>query len=329
MATPIPIPDSYASLPLTQVRVSHNPASFPTATKVLTVSLSRPDNHNAFTPIMERELVQVFNTISLDPRVKVAVLTGGLLAPKAGAPKGTPGPSIFCAGADLVNGFGDGQGEHPRDHRDGGGRVALAIYRCRKVVIAALNGSAVGVGITMTLPCAIRVAWDQAKVGFVFARRGIVMEACSSWFLPRLIGMSKALHLTTTGAIYPASHSLFDDLFTELVPHPTAVLPRALALADEIAENTSTVSSYLMREMMYRGADSPEGQHLLDSRVIYELFGGKDNTEGVKAFMQKRDANFQGTMEEDAPAIWPWWESVDTTQATQRKGYVFKAKGKL
>ncbi|KAK6435581.1 hypothetical protein LTR95_008235 [Oleoguttula sp. CCFEE 5521] len=329
MAPPLPIPDSYASLPLTQVRVSHNPPTSKTATKVLTVSLSRPNNFNAFTPIMEAELVMVFDTISLDPRVKVAILTGGLLNAKAGSPPGISGPSIFCAGADLVNGFGDGQGEHPRDHRDGGGRVALAIYQCRKVVIAALNGSAVGVGITMTLPCAIRVAWEGAKVGFVFARRGIVMEACSSWFLPRLIGMSRALHLTTTGAIYPASHALFGDLFTELVPHPTAVLPRALALAEEIAENTSTVSSYLMREMMYRGADSPEGQHLLDSRIIYELFGGKDNTEGVKAFMQKRDADFKGTMEEDAPASWPWWESVDVAQARQREGYVFKAKGKL
>ncbi|OQO11868.1 hypothetical protein B0A48_03595 [Cryoendolithus antarcticus] len=281
----IPIPDSYASLPLTQISVSHNPQTSKTATKVLTISLSRPKNFNAFTPTMEAELVTVFNTISVDPRVKVAILTGGLLAPKTGSPKGTAGPSIFCAGADLDRGFGDGQGEHPRDHRDGGGRVALAIYR--------------------------------------------LMEACSSWFLPRLIGMSRALHLTTTGAIYPASHALFGDLFTELVPHPTAVLPRALALADEIAENTSTVSSYLMREMMYRGADSPEGQHLLDSRIIYELFGSKDNTEGVKAFMQKRAADFKGTVEEDAPASWPWWESVDVAQAGQREGYVFKAKGKL
>lgn len=156
-----------------------------------------------------------------------------------------------------------------------GGRVVLAIHRCRKPVIGALQGAAVGVGITMTLPMAIRVAHRDAKIGFVFARRGIVMEACSSFFLPRLIGHSRALHLTTTGAVYKAGDKLLDPLFTELCDRPADVLPRALAIADEVVANTSLVSTNLMKELMWRDTGSAEGQHLLDSRILYELFSGK------------------------------------------------------
>ena len=169
----------------------------------------------------------------------------------------------------------------------------------------------------MTLPASIRVACASAKIGFVFARRGIVMEACSSYFLPRLIGMSRAMHLITTGSVYPASHPLLTNLLSEVQPTPEATVARALELADEVAKNTSTVSTKLMRDLMYRGANSAEGAHLLDSRIIFGLFGSKDNNEGVKSFFEKRPPNFQGKMPDDAPNAYPWWERVDVASSAK------------
>lgn len=200
-----------------------------------------------------------------------------------------------------------------------GGRVSVAIHQCSKPTIAAIQGSAVGVGITMCLPAAIRVVYSKAKIGFVFSRRGIVMEACSSWFLPKLIGMSRALHLVTTGAVYPAEHPLMKELFSEILPTPEATLQRGLELADEVAKNTSVVSYKLMRDLMYRPPASAEETHLLDSRILHGLFGGADNAEGVQSFMQKRPADFKGTMAKDAPGAWPWWPQVDI-------GYIPAAK---
>jgi enoyl-CoA hydratase/carnithine racemase len=133
--------------------------------------------------------------------------------------------------------------------------------------------------------------------------------------------MSKALHLVTTGATYPASHPLLNNLFSETLDTPDAVLPRALEIADEIVKNTSTISTYLMREMMYRDAGTPEGQHLLDSRLIYELFSSKDNKEGVKAFLEKRPVNFTGTMQNDAPEAWPWYQTLDIGNRPVAQGY--------
>lgn len=189
--------------------------------------------------------------------------------------------------------------------------MSLAIHNCSKPTIAAINGAAVGVGITMCLPATIRLACAQSKIGFVFARRGIIMEACSSYFLPRLIGTSRAMHLVTTGSVYPASHPLLSNLFSEVLPTPEATVARALELADEVAKNTSTISTKLMRDLMYRGPDSAEGAHLLDSKVIFGLFGAKDNEEGVKSFFEKRPPNFQGKMPDDAPNTYPWWEPVN------------------
>jgi len=216
----------------------------------------------------------------------------------------------FCAGADLETGLKASQ-DTVRTHRDGGGRVALAIYRCMKPVIAAINGSAVGVGVTMTLPMNIRIVSSKAKLGLVFARRGIVMEACSSFFLPRLIGYSKAMHLVTTGAVYPSTSPLFDGLFSEIL-EPENVLPRALELADEISKNTSTVSTLLMKDMMWRGPSTAEETQLLTSKLLKELFEGRDKQEGVDAFLEKRQADFRGTLDEDAPSAWPWWKPIDT-----------------
>jgi enoyl-CoA hydratase/carnithine racemase len=196
--------------------------------------------------------------------------------------------------------------------RDRGGRAALAIHRCRKPVIGALNGAAVGIGITLTLPMAIRLAPADAKIGFVFARRGLIMEAGSSYFLTRLIGMSKAMHLLTTGATYPASHPLLSDLFSETLPNAADVLPRALEIAQDFVQNCSSVSWALNRDMMWRNPGTAEGAHLLDSRIIYSLYDTPDQTEGVQSFLEKRPVNFTGTMENDAPQAYPWWEPINT-----------------
>ncbi|KIW99819.1 uncharacterized protein Z518_10747 [Rhinocladiella mackenziei CBS 650.93] len=318
---PLKVPDSYASLPCRHIRVSHVPASSPTPTPVILITLNRPEKHNAFTDVMREDLERVYELLDIDERVKVVVLTGA-------------GRS-YCAGADLEIGFlgaRDEKGEikNPKterdvDHRDGGGRVSLAIHHCSKPTIAAIQGAAVGVGITMCLPACIRIAYAQAKVGFVFSRRGLIMEACSSYFLPRLIGHSRALHLTTTGMVYPADHPLFGTLFSETCPTPEATLSRALELADEIAKNTSTVSTKMMRELMYRGPDSAEGAHLLDSRIIHGMFGSKDNIEGVESFLQKRQANFTGQVPRNAPNGYPWWQQIDIGD----KGEDTRAKSKL
>lgn len=288
-------PANYAAVPYQQIRVSHVPASSPTPTPVILLTLYRPGKNNAYTEVMTKELHNAFGLLSIDDRVKTVVVTGH--------------GKMFCAGADLEIGFKYGT-DTERSHRDGGGVTSLAIYRCTKPVIGAINGSAVGVGITMTLPMSIRIVSNKAKIGFVFARRGLVMEAASSFFLPRLVGYSRAMHLVTTGAVYPSTSPLFGDLFSEIV-EPEQVLPRALELADEIAKNTSTVSTAMNKDLMWRGPDSPEGAQLITSKVILELFKSKDNAEGVQSFLEKRPAVFRGTIANDAPAAWPWWPQID------------------
>ena len=165
--------------------------------------------------------------------------------------------------------------------------MTLAIHYCSKPTIAAINGLAVGRGITMTLPAAIRLASSIAKVGFVFSRRGIVTEVYSSYFLPRLIGLSLVMHLTTTGSVYPTSHPLLNDLLSKILPTPETTVARALELADDIAKNTSIVSTSLVRAMMHYGSDIAEGAHLLELRLLAGLFGSKDNNEGVKGFLRR------------------------------------------
>ena len=163
----------------------------------------------------------------------------------------------------------------------------------------------------MTLPATIRLACRSAKIGFVFSRRGLVMEACSSYFLPRLIGLSRAMHLTTTASIYPASDPLLNELFSEVLSTPEATLARALELAQDIAKYTSNVSINMNKALMHHGPESAEGAHLLESKLLAGLFGQKDNSEGVKSFLEKRPPQFQGKMPDVAPSVYPWWEPLD------------------
>ncbi|KAF4461345.1 enoyl- hydratase [Fusarium albosuccineum] len=292
-----PFPDSYASLSLPTLQLFHHPASSSSVTPVIVIKLHRPEARNAFTDTMAASLSKALNLLSEDPRVRAIVLTSS-----------DPKNRMFCAGMDFNEEHA--LGKDAADHRDSGGMVTLPMYHCAKPVIVAMNGSAVGVGITMTLGANIRVVSRDAMVGFVFGRRGFSMEACSSFFLPRLIGTSRALHLTTTGGVYPATHKLFDGLFSEVVA-PEEVLPTALKIADEIAANVSGVSARVMKDMIYRSVSSPEEAHLLESKIFWHLFTGKDAKEGMQSFLEKRKPEFTGTMEKNAPSAWPWWTPVD------------------
>jgi enoyl-CoA hydratase/carnithine racemase len=265
--------------------------------RVLTITLNRPDKLNAFTFTMMRELLDAFARADADDAVRVVVVTGAGRA--------------FCAGADLSGGGGTfDYAEHGglEEHRDGGGQVTLRIFESKKPVIAAINGPAVGVGITMTLPMDIRIASSAARMGFVFARRGIVPEACSSWFLPRLVGIGRAAEWVYTGRIFPAEEALAAGLVSRVVA-PEALIETANALAREIADHTSAVSVTLSRALLWRmlGADHPMEAHRIDSRCIYWMGRSADALEGVSAFLEKRPARFAMRPSQDLPDFYPWW----------------------
>ena len=275
--------------------------------RVLTITLDRPDRLNAFTVPMQRELCAAFDRVDADPEVRVVVVTG----------RGRG----FCAGADLATG-GDtfdidaggpatGSGERGA-HRDEGGLVTLRIFECTKPVIAAINGPAVGVGATMTLPMDVRLASDAARFGFVFARRGIVPEACSSWFLPRAVGISTALEWTMTGRVFDAAEALERGLVRS-VHAPDDLLPAALGLAREIADNTSAVSVAMTRQMLWRmlGESHPMAAHRVDSNAIAKLGRSADAREGVMSFLEKRPAAFTDQVPDDIPSPWPFWTSPE------------------
>ncbi len=265
----------------------------------LTLTLSRPERLNAVSAEMLEELLRALDEADADDDVRVVLFTGEGRA--------------FCAGADLGDGGGtfgagapEGGGNVPRD---GGGRLTLRLFQCRKPVIAAINGPAVGVGVTMTLAMDVRLASEKARFGFVFARRGIVPEACSSWFLPRVVGISQAMEWVATGRIFPAEEALAGRLVSRVVPAED-LLPAARALAREISENTSAVSVCLSRQLLWRmlGAAHPMEAHRIDSRGIFAMGHSPDAFEGVQSFLEKRPAHFSMKVSQDLPEFFPWWE---------------------
>jgi enoyl-CoA hydratase/carnithine racemase len=261
---------------------------------VLTITLDRPDRLNAFTETMMNELIAAFDASDADDDVRAVIVTG--------AGRG------FCAGADLAKGGETfdwreraAAGDVPRD---GGGRVVLRIYDSLKPVIAAINGPAVGVGITMTLPMDIRLAADGAKIGFVFARRGIVPEAASSWFLPRLAGISQAMEWVATGRVFDAAEAQRGGLVRS-VHAPDELLRAAHELAREIADNTAPVSVALARRLMWRslGATHPMQAHQADSRAMFARGQSADAVEGVTSFLEKRPAAYPDRVSDGLPDL--------------------------
>jgi enoyl-CoA hydratase/carnithine racemase len=275
------------------------------ADRVATITLNRPDKLNAFTDVMRGELIDALDRADSDDDVRAVVVTGRGRA--------------FCAGADLSAGGDTFNAErHPRSGatpetidgvpRDGGGTVSLRIAASLKPVIGAINGPAVGVGVTMTLPMDVRLAADTARFGFVFARRGLVMEAASSWFLPRVVGISQALEWVETGRVFDSAEAVRGGLVARTYPGDE-LLPAAYALAREIADNTSAVAVATSRQLMWRmlGAGTPWEAHRLDSRGIYLLGRAPDVAEGVTAFLEKREPSFPMRVSTDLPDLGPRW----------------------
>ena len=267
---------------------------------IATIVLNRPEKLNAVTSLIIQELVAALDAADGDDAVRVVIVTGAGRA--------------FCAGADLsagtqtFDGARRGRPQPDGEHRDGGGLVALRIYDLKKPVIAAINGPAVGFGITMTLPMDIRIASSAARIGFVFARRGVVPEACSTWFLPRLVGMQRAAEWVYTGRVFDAAEALAGGLVSRVVA-PEALLPTARALAREIVDHTSGVSVALARQMMWKllGADHPMEGHRLDSRGMDWTGRSADAREGIASFLEKRPPRFPLAPSRDMPPYYPWW----------------------
>ncbi|MCB2186792.1 MAG: enoyl-CoA hydratase/isomerase family protein [Deltaproteobacteria bacterium] len=271
---------------------------------VALVTLNRPDHLNAFTPVMGRELLEIYAEAGRDDQVRAVVVTGAGRA--------------FCAGADLSRGsdtWNYARRAEPDPgisrHRDMGGKVSLAAYDCPKPVIAAMNGHAVGIGLTMTLGMDIRIAAQEAKMGLVFTRRGVVPEACSSWFLPRLVGMGKAAELVLTGRVFRAAEEAGSGLFNQVLPQEM-VLDKALTLAREIVENTSPVMVALAKAMLWHGLSEPDPRaaHLVDSRLFYWAGRQADSAEGVQSFLEKRPPQFPLRPSQDMPDFYPWWRET-------------------
>jgi len=267
--------------------------------RILTITLNRPDQMNAFNETMCAEIVDALDRADTDDDVRAIIVTGAGRA--------------FCAGSDL-------EGARPFDfsdtsvfeHRDTGGQIALRLYDMKKPVIAAINGAAVGVGITMTLPMDIRICSEKSKLGFVFASRGIVNEAASGWFLPRIVGMSKAMEWVSTGRLIMADEALASGLVTYVVP-AEEVYPKALEIARMIVANTAPVSVALARQLMYKmlGEQHPMTSHKLESMMLQWIGSKKDADEGVNSFREKRTANYTMSVNDDMPEFYPWWAKRD------------------
>jgi enoyl-CoA hydratase/carnithine racemase len=279
------------------------------ANGVATITLNRPERMNAFTAQMRDDLINAFDQTDADDSVRAVIVTG---AGKA-----------FCAGADLGAGgntfnyaeLGDERRASAKVgdvYRDGGGMVTLRIFNSLKPVIGAINGAAVGIGVTMQLPMDIRLASTQARFGFVFSRRGIVPEAASSWFLSRLVGMQTALEWCYTGKVFSAQEAL-DNRLVRSLHEPDDLLPAARTLAQEIAANTAPVSIALTRQMMWRmaGATHPMQAHQIDSRAIQSRGQSADAKEGVSSFLEKRQPVYPNQVSRDMPDFFPWWEEPE------------------
>ena len=280
------------------------------------MTLNRPDKMNAFTGTMMSEMIDCFDRINKDDDVRAVIVTGA-------------GDRAFCAGADLSAGAKtfdyearddrpDRQGATKADGsvnwsdpsvRDGGGLLTLKIFESLKPVIAAVNGAAVGIGVTMQLPMDIRIASTKARFGFVFARRGIVPEACSTYFLPRIVGIATATEWCFTGRVFDAKEAKERGLVTHLV-EPEELMPAALKLAHEIADNTAPVSVALTRQMLWKllGADHPMEAHKVDSRGVFARGRQADAKEGVVSFLEKRTPVYPNKVSQDMPGYFPWWD---------------------
>lgn len=270
---------------------------------IATITLHRPEKMNAYTGTMMHEMIDAFDRTDADDSVRAVIVTGA-------------GDRAFCAGADLtpddgkhVFSSGDAVDDlsDPRV-RDGGGMLTLRIFQSKKPVIGAINGAAVGVGVTMQLPMDIRLASKKARFGLVFARRGIVPEAASSWFLPRIVGTPQALEWCMTGRVFDADEALRGGLVRSL-HEPEDLMPAAIALAREIADNTSAVSVAMTRAMLWHNPSlsHPMEAHRIDSRAIYTLSRGADAAEGIASFLEKRAPRYPGRVSSDMPSFYPWW----------------------
>jgi enoyl-CoA hydratase/carnithine racemase len=268
--------------------------------RILTITLNRPERLNVFSPVTGQELLDAFGRADADDDVRVVIVTGAGRA--------------FCAGADLDPKSGllerhlAERHADPEVYRDIAGLITLQIYDLKKPVIAAINGPAVGVGITMTLAMDIRLASEKAKIGFVFARRGVTAEAASTWFLPRIVGIGKAAEWLLTGRVFGAQEALAHGLLTEVLP-PDSLIPRAREIASEIAQNTSAISVALCRQLLWKmlGADHPMEAHRLDSKAFRWSLQQADAREGIMSFLEKRPPNFTMKPSTDMPGFYPWW----------------------
>ncbi|MDO8704347.1 MAG: enoyl-CoA hydratase-related protein [Sulfuricaulis sp.] len=266
---------------------------------VLTLTLNRPQAMNAMTKTMRRELCHALDLADADDAVRAVVFTGNGRA--------------FCAGFDLSGGAESFDPAHqPAEEdpgRDGGGMLALRLFASKKPLIAAVNGAAVGIGASMLLPMDIRIASTEARIGFVFARRGIVPDACASWFLPRVVGISRALEWSLSGRLLPAAEAAAGGLLREVCA-PEQLLERAQALAHEIVDHAAPVSVALTRQMMWRmlGADHPMQANRIESEAIADRGASADAREGVASFLEKRAPQFSCRVSTDMPAAYPWWQ---------------------
>jgi enoyl-CoA hydratase/carnithine racemase len=274
---------------------------------VTTIMLNRPEKLNAFTPVMRDGLIAAIDRADADDAVRVVIVTG--------AGRG------FCAGADISEGGGRfdvskrlgadplGEIDYSREEiRDSGGQLALRIFASLKLIIGAVNGPAVGVGATMLLPMDIRLASTAARFGFPFTRRGLVPEACSTWFLPRAVGMQRAMEWVATGRVFPAEEALAAGLVRSVHP-PEELMPAARAIALEVVREAAPVSVALSRQLMWRmlGADHPMEAHRQESRLLLDRGRSADVKEGVGSFLEKRPPNFTGRIATDMPPTYPWW----------------------